>query len=58
MASGQMLDDDRDWIDFAANVGKNRPQRRYAEEFGLRWIGGLGVVLAVLAGVWMAVRHF
>ena len=58
MASGQMLDDDRDWIDFAANVGKNRPQHRYAEEFGLRWIGALGLVLMVVAGVWLAVRHF
>ena len=58
VASGQMLDDDRDWIDFAANVGKNRQQRRYAEEFGLRWIGALGLVLMVVAGVWLAVRHF
>jgi cytoskeletal protein RodZ len=58
IASGQMLDDDRDWIDFAANVGKNRPQQSNAGKFGLRWIGALGLVLMVAAGIWLAVRHF
>jgi cytoskeletal protein RodZ len=58
MASGQMLDDDRDWLDFVTNAGKNRPQDRYAGEFGLRWIGALGLVLIVVAGVWLVVRHF
>ena len=58
IASGQMLDDDRDWINFAANVGKNRPQRSNAGKFGLRWIGALGLVLMVAVGIWLAVRHF
>ena len=38
-ASGQVLDDDRDWIAFASNVGKARMQQREAREFRIRWAG-------------------
>jgi cytoskeletal protein RodZ len=58
IASGQMLDDDRDWIDFASNVGKQRVQRRGAVGLRLRWIGAALLLLLVAAGVWLAVRHF
>lgn len=58
IASGQMLDDDRDWIAFASNVGKQRVRRHSALGTGLRWIGAIGVGLLVAAGVWLAVRHF
>ncbi|MGD0940109.1 MAG: helix-turn-helix domain-containing protein [Terracidiphilus sp.] len=53
-ASGQMIDDDRDWIGFASNVGKQRPQRQ--SPLWRRWIGVIGLLLLV-AGVWLAVRH-
>jgi cytoskeletal protein RodZ len=56
VASGQMLDDDRDWIDFAANVGKSRKQSRKTMGIGLRWIVGIALVL-LAAGVYFAVRH-
>lgn len=58
IASGQMLDEDRDWIDFAANVGRARVRPRGAMGIRLRWIGAIGLVGMVAAGVWLAVRHF
>ncbi|MGD0095847.1 MAG: helix-turn-helix domain-containing protein [Terracidiphilus sp.] len=57
IASGQMIDDDRDWINFAANVGKQRPRSRSAE-LRMGWIGLICLMLAVAAGVWFAMRHF
>ena len=58
IASGQMIDDDRDWLGFASNVGKNRPRSRDAGATGLRWVGVIGLLLVVVAGIWLAVRHF
>lgn len=57
IASGEMIDDDRDWIDFASNVGKQRVQRRSAIGTSLRWIGAALLVIVVAAVVWLAVRH-
>jgi cytoskeleton protein RodZ len=48
-ASGQMVDDDRDWMEFASNVGKARIQRREAMEMRLRWVGAILLVLVVAA---------
>jgi cytoskeletal protein RodZ len=58
IASGQMIDDDRDWINFASNVGKQRTRQRSAAGIRLRWIGAILLLLTVAAGVWLAVRHF
>jgi cytoskeletal protein RodZ len=57
-ASGQVLDDDRDWMAFASNVGKARLQRRETVEFRVRWVGAL--LLLAIAGilVFMAVRYY
>jgi hypothetical protein len=52
-----MIDDDRDWIDFASNVGKERMERREALVRRLRWIGAALLVIVVAAVVWLAVRH-
>jgi len=49
-ASGQMLDDDRNWIEFASNVGKSRIQRRDMLEKRLRRIGAMLLLLVCLAG--------
>jgi cytoskeletal protein RodZ len=57
-ASGQVLDDDRDWMAFASNVGKARMQRREAIQFRLRWIGVFFLVLMVGAGVFLAFRYY
>ena len=58
VASGQMLDDDRSWMEFASNVGKARIQRRDALEKRLRWIGAMLLLLVGLAGVCLAVRYY
>jgi len=57
IASGQMIDDDRDWIDFASNVGKQRVQRHSAMGTSLRLIGAALLVVVVAAAVWLAMRH-
>src|ERR1700690_2935067 len=38
-ASGQAVDDDSGWTEFAANVGKARMLRRDSLEMRLRWAG-------------------
>jgi cytoskeletal protein RodZ len=58
LASGQVLDDDRSWMEFASNVGKARSQRRDAVETRLRWIGAILMLLVVLAGACLAVRYY
>jgi len=58
IASGQMLDDDRSWIEFASNVGKARIQRRDTAEMRLRWAGAIILLLLVAAGFFLAVRYF
>src|SRR5947209_2119420 len=46
-ASGQILDDDRDWMAFASNVGKARMQQREAAQFRLKWAGVFLLLLLV-----------
>ena len=58
MASGQLLDDDRNWTEFAANVGKARVQRHEAQEARLKWLGAALLVAAVLAAGFLAVRYY
>lgn len=57
-ASGQVLDDDRNWIDFASNVGKARMQRREATEFRIRWAGAILLLLLVAACGFLAIRFY
>ncbi|HME57204.1 MAG TPA: helix-turn-helix transcriptional regulator [Terracidiphilus sp.] len=57
-ASGQMLDDDRGWLEFAANVGKARTQRGYAAEKRLRWVGVVLLLLVGMAAAFLAVRYY
>ncbi len=57
VASGQMLDDDRSWMEFASNVGKARIQRRDAAEMRLRRVGTMLLVLVALAGACLALRY-
>jgi len=39
MASGEVLEDDRNWIEFAANVGRARVRPRDAATERLKWAG-------------------
>jgi cytoskeleton protein RodZ len=57
-ASGQMLDDDRNWTAFASNVGKARIIRREAHDIRLRWAGALVLLLVVAAATFFAVRYY
>jgi cytoskeletal protein RodZ len=57
-ASGEMLDDDRDWAAFASNVGKARIQRHDAMEVRLRWAGAILLLLAVAAAAFLTVRYY
>ena len=57
-ASGQELDDDKNWTAFASNVGKARLQQREAAEFRLRWLGVLLLLAVVAALGFMAVRYY
>jgi cytoskeletal protein RodZ len=56
-ASGQMLDEDRSWLEFAANVGRARSQRSDTVEKRLRWIGVVLLLLVGIAGALLAVRY-
>ena len=57
-ASGQMLDDDRGWTAFAANVGRARLMRREVVEGRLRWAGTLLLLLAVGAAAYLTFRYY
>jgi len=56
-ASGQSVEDDRDWTAFASNVGKARILRHDAAEVRMRWLGALLLILAVGAAGYLAVRY-
>jgi cytoskeleton protein RodZ len=56
-ATGQSIDDDRDWTAFASNVGKARMLRRDALELRLRWAGAIALFLLVAAGAFFTVRY-
>jgi len=57
-ASGQMLDDDRSWLEFASNVGRARSQRSFVTEKRLRWVGVILLLLVAIAGAFLGVRYF
>lgn len=57
-ASGQMLDDDRNWTAFASNVGKARLIRSEAREIRIRWAGAVTLLLAVFITGFLAVRYY
>jgi cytoskeletal protein RodZ len=57
-ASGEMSDDERGWTTFASNVGKARILHREAVEVRLRWFGAFLMLLAVVAGGFLAFRYY
>jgi cytoskeletal protein RodZ len=56
--SGQMLDDDRGWAEFASNVGKARILRHDAIEIRLRWAGALLLLIVVAAAFYLTFRIY
>jgi cytoskeletal protein RodZ len=56
-ASGEVIDDDRNWTAFASNVGKARIRQREAIEFRLRWVGAVLLVLIALLAAFLTVRY-
>ena len=57
-SSGQMLDDNRDWMEFAANVGKARMQRGNQWEKRLQLVGAILILLVAMAAGWLAMRAY
>lgn len=55
--SGQLKDDDANWIQFAENVSKSRLQETSRADIRLRW-AGVGVLLILLAGLGWFVWHY
>jgi cytoskeleton protein RodZ len=56
-ASGQSIDDNRNWTAFASNVGKARLLQREAVEIRLRWAGAILLMLAVAIAAFFSVRY-
>lgn len=56
--SGQMLDDDRSWTAFAANVGKARILHHEVVEVRLRWLGAVLLALAIGVAVYFSFRYY
>jgi cytoskeletal protein RodZ len=57
-ASGQMLDEERGWTEFASNVGKARILRHDAKEIRLRWAGAVLLLLIVAALFFLTFRYY
>jgi cytoskeletal protein RodZ len=57
-ASGELSDDDRNWTEFAANVGRVRLQRHEAAEMRMRWVGAIVLMVAALAAAFLTVRYY
>ena len=58
VASGQLLEDDRNWIEFAANVGRARVRPRDAATERLKWAGALLLLAVVALAGFFAVRYY
>jgi cytoskeletal protein RodZ len=56
-ASGQSVDEERDWTAFASNVGKARIMRHEEVEARLRWLGAAALALAVIIAAFLTVRY-
>jgi cytoskeleton protein RodZ len=56
-ASG-LVAEDPDWTAFAANVGRDRIQRREAAQLRLRWLGAFLLLALVAAAGFLMVRYY
>lgn len=57
-SSGQMLDEERSWTEFASNVGKARILHHDQLELRLRWLGALLLLMVVSAAGYVTWRYY
>ena len=57
-STGECADENGDWTTFASNVGRARLQRREAVEYRMRWLGAGLLLMAAVAGAYLAVRYY
>jgi cytoskeletal protein RodZ len=57
-ATGQPLDDDANWTEFASNVGKARLERHNQHEIRMRWIGAIVLALVTALAAFFTVRYY
>lgn len=57
-ASGQMYEEDRNWVDFATNVGRTRLDRHEMAAMRLRWFATFLLLLLTAAVVYLAIRYY
>lgn len=58
VASGQMIDDDQNWTEFAANVGRARARNHELHMLRLKWMGAAALVMVVACAGFLAIRYF
>lgn len=56
--TGESVEADRGWEEFASNVGRVRMQRREAAEMRLRWAGAIVLLVAAAVAGFFTVRYF
>ena len=56
--AGAHEDEDEDWTEFAANVGRARIQRHDAVEIRMRWIGAILLLAAIAGCAYLVVRYY
>jgi len=57
-ATGQPLEDDSNWTEFASNVGRARILRHNEQEIRMRWIGAIVLAVIVAIGAFVTVRYY
>jgi len=57
-ATGQTVDSEANWTEFASNVGKARIQRHNEHELRMRWIGAIVLVFVVSVAAFVTVRYY
>jgi len=57
-ATGQSIDDDSNWTEFASNVGRARILRHNEQEIRMRWIGAIVLAVVVTIGAFITVRYY
>jgi cytoskeleton protein RodZ len=57
-ASGEPVETEKDWEEFASNVGRVRMERREAAEHRMRWAGAIVLMAAAVIAGFLTVRYF
>ncbi|HUB29372.1 MAG TPA: helix-turn-helix domain-containing protein [Terracidiphilus sp.] len=57
-ASGESVELDKGWEEFASNVGRVRMERREAAEQRMRWAGAIVLMAAAVIAGFLTVRYF